>query len=415
MRTPSDPNRFVELATDQATGGNDWAFLQAKRMLAEEPALAQADVYTALVLGDVDTVRRQVERDPEWVRRKGGPRPGYEPLHYVTYSKFHRESPEIAEGLLATARLLLDQGADPDASFLLEPWPDNPLRSLCGACGVTNFPAMAELLLDRGTTIDDGESLYHSTEFPDTRCLDLLLARGANPKGSHALVHAFDHVGLERIAKLLDHGADPNEVFIPQEGTALHGAVNRGRERAVLELLVRHGADVNARREDGRTPYQVALQQGHHEAAEYLAEVGANTETTAFERFTDACGRGDLEAARDVARAEPGLFENLSEEDRKAFLRLAQMGKAAMMANMVDCGFPVSTRGPQSQTALHWASWWGWRDMVAALLERGAEVNVVETEFGATPLGWAEHGSENCQNPLGDYKGVMELLRAAGA
>jgi hypothetical protein len=53
--------------------------------------------------------------------------------------------------------------------------------------------------------------------------------------------------------------------------------------------------------------------------------------------------------------------------------------------------------------------------MVAVLLERGAEVNVVETEVGATPLGWAEHGSQNCQNPLGDYAGVMGLLRAAGA
>lgn len=412
---PSDPNRFVELATDQATGGNDWAFLQAKRMLAEESALAQADVYTALVLGDIETVRRQVERDPEWVRRKGGPRPGYEPLLYVTYSKFHQEDPRIAEGLLATARLLLDQGADPDASFLLEPWPDSPLRSLCGACGVTNFPAMAELLLDRGATIDDGESLYHSTEFPDTRCLDLLLARGANPKGSHALVHAFDHAGLERIAKLLDHGADPNEVFIPREGTALHGAVNRGRERAVLELLVQHGADVNARREDGRTPYQAALQLGHREAAEYFAELGADTETTPFERFTDACERGDLETARGVVLEKPDLFETLSHQDLLSFLKLVQLGKAAMITNMIDCGFPGLMRGPRNQTALHWASWWGWRDTVEVLLARGAEVNVVETEFGATPLGWAEHGSENCQNPLGDYKGVMGLLRAAGA
>jgi ankyrin repeat protein len=400
--------RFVQFATDESPGTNDWAFLQAKRMLAEEPALARADIYTALVLGDVETVRRQVERDPEWVRRKSGPQ-NREPLLYVTYSKFHRESPEIAERLLATAHLLLDHGADPDASFTLEPWPDSPLRSLCGACGVANFPAMAELLLDRGATIDDAESLYHSTEFPDTRCLDLLLARGANPKGTNALNHAFDRKGLERIVKLLDHGADPNEYM------ALHEALNRGRERAVLELLVRHGADVNARRQDGRTPYQAALQLGHREAAEYLAELGADTETTPFERFTDACGRGDLETARSVAREKLDLFESLSHQDLHSFLRLVQLGKSAMITNMIDCGFPGLIRGPQNQTALHWASWWGWRDTVEVLLARGAEVNTVETEFSATPLGWAEHGSENCQNPEGDYKGVMELLRAAGA
>ena len=405
---PSDPNHFVQAATDENPGGNDHAFLEAKRMLAEEPPLAKADVYTALVLGDAETVRRQIESDPEWVRRKGGPRPDRMPLFYVTYSKFHRESPEIAEGLLATARLLLDHGADPDASFTVEPWWDNPLRSLYGACGVANFPEMAELLLDRGATLDDGESLYHSLEFADTRCLDLLLARGANPKGTNALNHAFDRKGVERIAKLLDHGADPNE------GMALHEALNRGRERAVLELLVQHGADVNARRNDGRTPYQAALQLGHHEAAEYLAELGADTEATAFERFADACGRGDLEGARRVVRENPGLFESLSGPDFHSFLRLAQMGKADMIANMIDAGFPGTLRGPHNQTALHWACWYGWRDTVAALLARGAEVNLVENQFGATPLGWAEHGRENSPNEAGDYEGVMRLLRAAG-
>ena len=404
----SDPNRFVQLATDENPGGNDLAFLQAKRMLAEDPALAQADVYTALVLGDVETVRRQVESDPEWVRRKGGPRADREPLFYVTYSKFHRESPETAEGLLAIARLLLDHGADPDASFTVEPWWDNPLRSLYGACGVSNFPEMAELLLDRGATIDDGESLYHSLEFQDTRCLDLLLARGANPKGTNALNHAFDYGGLERIRKLLDHGADPNEYM------GLHEALKRGREIAVLELLVEHGADVNARREDGRTPYQVALQYGHRAAAAYLAELGANTEATAFERFADACGRGDLEEARREVEKNPGLFENLSEQDHQSFLGLAQRGNADMIANMIDAGFSVNAKGPHNQTALHWASWHGWRDAVAVLLARGAEVNALEDQFGATPLGWAEHGSENSPH-AGDHEGVIRLLREAGA
>lgn len=71
-------------------------------------------------------------------------------------------------------------------------------------------------------------------------------------------------------------------------------------------------------------------------------------------------------------------------------------------------------RGPHNQTALHWACWYGWRDTVAALLARGAEVNLVENQFGATPLGWAEHGSENSGNEEGDYEEVMRLLRAAG-
>lgn len=401
--------RFVRAAVDESTGPVDGPFQLARRLLAREPALAWASVHTALVLGDVEAVRRQIESDPEWVRRPGGPAVR-QPLLYATYSKFHRESPEISAGLLAVARLLLDHGADPDASFATGSW---ELRSLCGACGVTDFPAMAELLLDRGATIDDGESLYHSTEHPDTRCLELLLARGANPQGTNALHHAFDRPGLERIRMLLAHGADPNEA-LGAEGTALHTAIQRGRGREVLELLVAHGAEIEARNGAGRSPYQVALQHGDTEAAGWLAGLGADTAATPFERFAAACGQGDLAAARRIAGEEPRLFATLSQQDRRAFLDLAQAGRTAMIAAMIDCGFPVGTTGPGGQTALHWASWRGWRETVAALLARGAAVDAVEDEYGATPLGWAEHGSENFRNPDGDYEGIMRLLIEAG-
>lgn len=405
---------FVRAATEESTGPVEGPFLLAKRLLARDPALAKADVYTALVLGDVEAVRRQIERDAGWVRRKGGPRPNREPLLYVAYSKFHRESPETAEGLLAIARLLLDAGADPDATFINDHWPDSPLGALVGACGVANFPAMAGLLLDRGTTIDDHESLYHSTEHADTRCMELLLARGANPKGTNALNHAFDFPGLERARLLLDHGVDPNEVF-GHNGTCFHNAIERGREIPLLEMLVAHGADLRARRPDGRVPYQVAMQCGHHEAAAWLAKLGVATEATPFERFAEACGRGDLAAVRRLIEENPGLLENVSQADRHIFGRLAQQGKAATLAVMADHGVPVNGRSHHNQTALHWASWHGWRETVEVLLKRGADVTVVENEFGATPLGWAVHGCGNYPNPQGDYPGVVRLLLAAGA
>jgi ankyrin repeat protein len=408
---------FVRMATDESTGAVEGPFRQARRLLARDPSLARADVYSALVLGDVDAVRRRIEAEPHWVGEKGGPQER-EPLLYVTYSKFHRESPEIAQGLLATARLLLDHGADPDASFVLEPWPQSPLRSLLGACGVANFPEMAELLLDRGATIDDHESLYHATEHEDTRCLALLLARGANPRGTNALHHAFDRQGppgLERTRLLLEHGADPNEVLNPHGGPPLFGALQRGREGELLALLVAHGADVHARRGDGRSAYQVAMSHGDVEAAAYLAELGAATETTPFERFVGACGRGDLTAAREIAGTEPRFFDPFSHQERQAYLQLAQSGRATTLAAMLDCGFPIGTIGAARQTALHWAAWHGWRDTVEVLLARGAAVDAVEDEFGGTPLVWAIHGSDNFPNPEGDYPGVVRLLLAAGA
>ncbi|MEA2690809.1 MAG: hypothetical protein QOJ16_196 [Acidobacteriota bacterium] len=417
LASPERASLFVRAATEESSGPVDGPFRLAKSLLERDPALARADVYSALVLGDVEAVRRWIEGNPSWVGEKGGPRGDREPLLYVTYSKFHRESPEIAEGLLLTAQLLLDHGADPDASFFPADFPASPLRPLLGACGVADFPAMAELLLDRGATIDDRESLYHSTEQGDTRCLELLLARGANPLGTNALNHAFDRQGLDRIRLLLDHGADPNEV-LGDGGPSLFWAIERGRERAVLELLVEHGADIHARRGDGKSAYRVAMQHGHSAAADCLAELGAGETAerlTPFERFAGACGRGDLAAARQAVAESPGLFENLSNDDRQAFLHIAQAGKAAVLGALLDCGLPVGTAGPTGETALHWAAWHGWRDAVSVLLAHGAPVTAVEEGFGATPLGWAEHGSENWPNPEGDYPGVIRLLLDAGA
>ncbi|HSS76183.1 MAG TPA: ankyrin repeat domain-containing protein, partial [Thermoanaerobaculia bacterium] len=176
-----------------------------------------------------------------------------------------------------------------------------------------------------------------------------------------------------------------------------------------------HGADIHARRPDGRSPYRVAMQQGYHEAAAYLAELGAATEVTPFERFADACGRGDLTAAHQVIGDNPRLLENLSQADRRAFVQLGAQGKTATIAAMIDNGVPVNVRGQHGQTALHWASWHGWRETAAALLPRGADVSAVENEFGATPLGWAVHGCDNYPNPEGDYPGVVRLLLEAGA
>jgi ankyrin repeat protein len=157
------------------------------------------------------------------------------------------------------------------------------------------------------------------------------------------------------------------------------------------------------------------MQHGHHEASAYLAELGAATEATPFERFADACGRGDHEAAQRVIDENPRLLENLSEEDRRAFVQLGAQGKTATIAAMIDCGVPVNARGAHGQTALHWASWHGWRETAAALLSRGAALEAVEKEFGATPLGWAVHGCDNYPNPKGDYPGTVRLLLDAGA
>ena len=71
-------------------------------------------------------------------------------------------------------------------------------------------------------------------------------------------------------------------------------------------------------------------------------------------------------------------------------------------------------------TPLHHAAWWGHGDVVALLLERGADPQRrAEPGIGGTALGWTAHGSFHSPGPIAgggtDHRRIAELLVAAGA
>jgi ankyrin repeat protein len=402
---------FVRLAADPYSGLYNQRFWSAKRLLAREPSLSRADLYTALVMGDSAPIKKHLSKNPAWARQRGGPCEDRAPLLYVAYSRFHVTAPKIAEGLLAIAELLLSHGANVNDTFEIE---GSVLGSLYGACGVTNFPEMAQILIEHGATLDDGESLYHATEFADNRCLELLLRSGASTKRTNALHHALDRRDTAALALLLQYGADPNE-DLGSLGGSLHSALDRGHGTEVLSLLLDAGADLEKKRADGRTAYQLALLCGHTEAARFLASKGAATASTAFERFVDACARHEVTNARAIVQAEPDLFAKLNPHERDGFLRVASQGKRGVVVAMLDCGFPINAKNSSSQSALHHAAWNGQREIVKLLIERGAELDAKEDAFGSTPLGWAAHGGQNCVRPGADHVGAIRLLIEAGA
>ena len=98
------------------------------------------------------------------------------------------------------------------------------------------------------------------------------------------------------VTALLEAGADVNAAN-EADFTALHGAVFRGLNE-VIESLVSHGADIDARDFRGRTPYRMAEGakqsfqfQGWPETAELLKTLGANPRLgipgTVHERLRD--------------------------------------------------------------------------------------------------------------------------------
>ena len=71
------------------------------------------------------------------------------------------------------------------------------------------------------------------------------------------LLAAVLHKRRRAVEKLLEDGANPNRLH-PLFGTPVHAAAGAG-EIELLQLLVDHGGDVNARNAQGQSPLQVIV------------------------------------------------------------------------------------------------------------------------------------------------------------
>jgi ankyrin repeat protein len=94
---------------------------------------------------------------------------------------------------------------------------------------------------------------------------------------------------------------------------------------------------------------------------------------------------------------------------------LAAVHNTAAVRGLLAAGLPVNARGEHGGTALHWACWKGYADLVKLLLDHHASLDIKDQSFQAPPSGWLHHGTQNCGESGGDYAEVARLLIAAGA
>jgi ankyrin repeat protein len=405
---------------------------RADEILAANPAMEDAGFYVALVLGRTDRVREAVDQAPYLVNSKGGPN-NWSPLVYVCVSRYAGRQSQRAGAMVETARLLLERGSDPNTSYIDEDFPDNPLPILYAATGLNNNPALARVLLDAGAKPDDGESIYHATEHPDLECLRLLLEHGGRAATTNVLHHMLDREDPEGVRLLLSRGADPNQVN-GHGGTTLHWGVWRGRSKQTISMLLDAGADIEAKRADGRTAFALAYQRGQKETCDLLASRGAKTEVPIIDYVVELCAQATPEEIRAFVSRTPGAFEGRIAADyspdeirrvvedahrNPAIARvlpdLAGSHRTDGVRGLLAAGFPVDAGGDHGATALHWACWKGYADLVKLLLQHGASLTIEDMVFQGTPPGWFGHGARNCDEGGGDYAEVARLLIASGA
>jgi ankyrin repeat protein/GNAT superfamily N-acetyltransferase len=365
----------------------------AEALLALDPGLARERLDAALVLGDRERVGAGLAADPETARGRLGAR-GWQPLLYVAYSAF-LGGPRT-DGLVACAEALLHAGADPDAAWEDEEY--ERMTALHGAAGLAHEPRLTALLLGAGADPDDGRSLRTAAGAEDPACLELLLDAGASLRGAMALAHAAQRGRLRTARMLLECGpADWGE-----RENALQWAVGPEAPAAMIELLVEHGADLEASFDgSGRTPYGVAIRSGRGDLADLLAALGAERRTAPLDELVGACLAGDRAGARRLAAEHPDAAHLLRTAEADVLARWAAAGRRETVEVLLDLGVPVDARGPGGLTALQEATRCDDADLVALLLARGADPakrlpadgsDVDEQPRGEPPygeLGWA--------------------------
>ncbi|HEY1674404.1 MAG TPA: ankyrin repeat domain-containing protein [Streptosporangiaceae bacterium] len=397
---------------------------RARALLAAHPELTAGHVHAAAAAADVPALQAILADDPDAARREDGPYRA-EPLYYLAYA---RHDPDISlEATLASARLLLAAGADPNAGYLWRGLPE-PFTVLTGVFGHGELgperqpphphaQALARLLLESGADPNDGQALYNRMFEPGNDHLELLLEFGLGTGDGGPW--------QQRVGEAI---GTPAELARGEVDWAVtHGLADR------IRLLGRHGVDVSSPRPGGLTPAQQALTTGHAELLDVLAEFGvARPELSPADAMLAALLAGDRAAVSRLAADDPMSLEQVRTARPGLIVWAAVLGRTAAVELLAELGFDVNakarTDGPGTtewETALHYTAEAGNLDLARRLIELGADPDLRDQRFGTTPLSWARYFGQpeliaflaplTRPEEAGEAQGVGEAGEAQGA
>jgi len=237
---------------------------------------------------------------------------------------------------------------------------------IASALGYTD---LAKLLIDRGADICATDNLQIS------------------------VLHEAISSGCESLVRLLlgCHGndQDPDEFVNTRDlirgETALHVAA-RTDCSSILDLLLKHGADINVVDSTGCAPLHTAVQHIHLASAEKLISAGANLNQR------HSTGNTPLHYAiqSDYSDISPSIVRML-----------------------LDHGADVLAQNYVGRSALHHAVWFGYQVLVEVLLDAGADVNATD-DYGNTPFHMIDHMTVKLAEILHDRGADVNVQNVRG-
>ncbi len=227
------------------------------------------------------------------------------------------------------------------------------------------------------------------------------------------LMRAVQANNMERVRLLLAHGARTDVANALGE-TLLHVVCDPD----MADFLYQQGAPLDLQDCTGKTPLQVALNNGNTELARFFLERGAGTDALSFSQIWDnealaqlarvkarpellllwAVKTDDVQQARELL--EQGADARVRDRAGNGLLHLASSAEMAQL--LLESGADLHAQNNLGETPFALAMEEARLDVLEALLEAGLDVNAFDS-LGETPL-FAAHDAD-----------VAALLIAHGA
>jgi ankyrin repeat protein len=331
----------------------------------------------AAITGDLDTIKRLVVRDPNLIDCE------YEYFKPIRFA--------VRENQRAVVDFLLERGADPAYEA------GESLLGIARERGYAELAALFERLLKERYQV-----------VPEMA----------------AVVEAIKARDLSQVRALLEKQPDLIRSGDERANQPLHWAVMT-RQIALIDYLLEHGADINAKRPDGLRPIHLtngdyhyrgwrdvpstALQK-HEILIGYLLARGADYD------ISTACKIGDLNRVRELLGANATLVNQVPAYSYYTGLPLrnaAGAGHLEVVKLLLECGANPNEPEPgiaPTGGALHAAISGKHYEIVKLLLERGADPNAeVESSGNCLSMAKWSDAPKEIVDLIASYGGVRSV------
>jgi len=238
---------------------------------------------------------------------------------------------------------------------------------------------------------DGSTALHWAVERDDLEAADLLIAAGARVaartrEGVTPIQLAAVNGSAALLERLVRAGADVNAPLTPTGDTPLMMAARTGKTDAI-RVLLEAGAQVNAQESwGGTTPLLWAVSEGHSDAATLLIDAGADVNARSH-YVAAANGRG-FEGRTPVGGRTEAKPEEFASGWLTPLMLAAREGHLELTRILLRSGADIDAGAGDGKTALSIAIFNGNYALASLLVDNQADVNKADVQR-FTPLFWA--------------------------